>query len=132
MKILKSNEGFISILLTIIITALLVGGGVYYYQKTAFDNSLKEAVKNVSDQTTLEIDQLKSQIEELEKEAVVENVVSDTSSWQTYKNSWLANYSGPGGQLAFDFQFKHPTNLKVDGDNLYRFIRENNSEDGFL
>lgn len=129
---LKSNEGFLSILLTIIITALLVGGGVYYYQKTVFDNSIKEAVKNVSDQTTLEIDQLKSQIEELEKEAVVEDVVDDTASWQTYKNSWIANYSGPGGQLAFDFQFKYPTNLKVDGDNLYRFIRENNSEDGFL
>lgn len=132
MKTLKSNEGFISILLTIIITALLVGGGVYYYQKTSFDNSLKEKLDNINSETALEIDQLKSQIEDLEKEVVVEDVIEDTSSWQTYKNSWLANYSGPGGQLAFDFQFKYPNNLKVDGDNLYRFIRENNSEDGFL
>ncbi|MBU1203402.1 hypothetical protein KKH39_05160 [Patescibacteria group bacterium] len=87
-----NQRGFISILVTIIVTALLVGGGVYYYQETKKQAEVDKKVQEVSAKATDEINKLQDRVDELEKNTQNQpdvwtiELFDDMSGWQTYSD----------------------------------------------
>jgi hypothetical protein len=101
---MKKQEGFISIILTVIITALLVGGGTYYVSSKNVTNKISTAVTETGHQYVGQIQKLDKKIEELEVklEESIKKEEAKNSDWQTYKND------------TYEYSIQYPSDWSLD------------------
>ncbi|MBT4209828.1 MAG: hypothetical protein HOE19_02875 [Candidatus Komeilibacteria bacterium] len=98
---MKKQDGFIGIILLIIITAGLAAGGTYVVLQDQSEKQITKAVEettsNVKTQAQVQIDKLDDKIVELEEELIEkqEKVKERPSGWRSYYN--------PGGMFSFSY-----------------------------
>jgi hypothetical protein len=98
-----NQKGFISVILTVVITALLVGGGTYVMVQDQAEEQItkvvQETTSNIQKQAQVQLETLNKKVEELElfakEEAKKENL--GLATWQTYINE------------EYDYSFQYPS-----------------------
>lgn len=83
---MNNQKGFVSILLSIIITAILVGGAIYFWQQQVTTKLINDKTSQLEQQSQDQVKILQEKISDLEK-AVALAESEDTDNWQTYTNS---------------------------------------------
>lgn len=83
---MNNQKGFISIILTIIITTILVGGAIYFWQQQVTSKLISDKTSQLEQQAQNQVKILQEKISDLEKAAALAES-EDTNHWQTYSNS---------------------------------------------
>ena len=107
---MNNQKGFVSIILTIIITALLIGGATYFWQQQVTTKLINDKTNQLQQQSQDQLKILQEKISDLEKAAALaEN--EDTDNWQTYTNSDLGYTINYPEEYILDFE--HNTSAGV-------------------